>query len=74
MRRLELVCDNCGEVAKGDEYHYGLPKGWYVVGYHCQSYVAYDDWRVIGHYCSSDCLTNVTRVDGKERKAEKKST
>ncbi|KKK54575.1 hypothetical protein LCGC14_3083370, partial [marine sediment metagenome] len=24
MKRLDLTCDNCGKVEKGDEYHYGL--------------------------------------------------
>ena len=66
MRRLELICDNCGKIAKGNEYHYGLPKGWYVVGYHCQTYLAYDDWRVMGHFCSWECLSEKIKITGKE--------
>ncbi len=62
MRTLELTCDNCGKKAKGDEYHYGLPKGWYVLAYHCQSYLAHDDWRVTHHFCSLECMTEAVKV------------
>lgn len=69
MKRLELICDNCDKVAKGDEYHFGLPKGWYIVGYHCQTYLAYDDWRVLGHFCSFGCLEAKLKITGKEKTA-----
>jgi len=62
-RKLELTCDYCGKTAKGDEYHYGLPKGWYVLGFHCQSYLAYDDWRITHHFCSSECMDKAVKVN-----------
>jgi len=62
MRKLELICDSCGKTAKGDEEHCNLPEGWYIVGYHAQSFVAYDDWRVTHHFCSSECLNKVMDV------------
>jgi hypothetical protein len=65
-----LKCDNCGKIKEGDEYHYGLPKGWYIVGYHCQRYAAYDDWRALKHFCSWECMIQKIKADGKELKAE----
>ena len=59
MKKQELVCDGCGKTAKGDEQHFKLPKGWYVMGFHAQSFVAPDDWRVTHHFCSSECLEKV---------------
>lgn len=70
MKTLELVCDHCGKRAKGDEYHYGLPGGWYILGYHCQRYLAPDDWRVLNHFCSMECLKAEMVITGKELKAE----
>lgn len=61
MRKLELTCDFCGKTENGDEYHYGLPKGWYILGYHCQRY-CYDDWRVTHHFCSLDCMDKAIKV------------
>lgn len=66
----DLKCDCCGITAHGKEYHYGLPRGWYIVGYHCQSYLAYDDWRVMYHFCSGECLDKTLGITGKEKKAE----
>ncbi len=63
MKKLELVCDTCGKAEKGDEHHYGLPKGWYVVGYHCQTFIAYDDWRVLGHFCTFACLLKKINIE-----------
>lgn len=68
MRRLELTCDNCGKTEKGDEYHYGLPKGWYVLGFHCQSFVAHDDWRVTHHFCSAECMDKAVHITKEEQK------
>lgn len=62
MRRLELICDGCGKVAGGDESHFRLPKVWYIVGFHCQTFVGHDDWRVIYHFCSSECMDKVMNV------------
>ena len=72
MARIEsrLRCDTCGKTAKGDEYHYGLPEGWHILGYHCQRYVACDDWRALKHFCSWECMIKKVRADGKELKAE----
>ena len=62
MKREELVCDGCGLVETGDEIHFRLPKGWYVVGYHCQTFVAPDDWRVSHHFCSPECMNKIMDV------------
>ena len=62
MRKQEIICDGCGKTAKGDEHHFALPKGWFVVGFHSQTFVAYDDWRVIHHFCSSECMDKVMNV------------
>ncbi len=70
MERIELLCDHCGKTEKGDEHHYGLPKGWYILGYHCQSWCAPDDWRVKHHFCSWECLSAEIKVTGKEKSAE----
>ncbi len=70
MKIQELVCDHCGKHEKGGEYHYGLPKDWYVIGYHCQSYLACDDWRIMYHFCCFDCLCAEIKVAGKEIRAK----
>ncbi len=62
MKKLELICDNCGKTAKGDEHHYGLPKGWYVLGYHGQTYLAADDWRITCHFCCLKCMDEAVKV------------
>lgn len=62
MRRKDLTCDCCGKTEEGDEHHYGLPAGWYVVGYHGQRFLAYDDWRVTHHFCSLDCMDKAIKV------------
>ena len=62
MRKLELICDYCGKAEKGDEHHYGLPKGWYVLGYHGQKFLAFDDWRVMYHFCSVECMNKAVKV------------
>ncbi len=62
MRREDWVCDYCGKSEKGGEHHYGLPKGWYLLGYHGQSYLAYDDWRAPHQFCSLDCLFKAVKV------------
>ena len=62
MKTLELTCDYCGKTEKGDESHFDLPKGWYLVGYHCQTYAGYDDWRVKFHFCSLNCMNNAVTV------------
>jgi len=62
MRKLELICDYCGKKAKGEEHHYGLPKGWVVLGFHSQTFIAYDDWRIIYHFCSSECMNKMLNV------------
>jgi len=59
MKKQELVCDGCGKTSEGDAQHFKLPKGWYVLGFHAQSFVAPDDWRVTHHFCSSECLDKV---------------
>ena len=53
--KQELICDYCGKIAKGEENHYSLPKGWYLLGYHSQTFLV-DDWRATHHFCSRDCL------------------
>ena len=62
MKKQELICDYCGKVSKGDDHHFSLPAGWYVLGFHGQSFVAPDDWRVINHFCSSECFNSGVRV------------
>lgn len=69
MKRQELICDNCGKTASGDEHHYNLPEGWFILGYHCRPYLAVDDWRVLGHFCSWDCMTLRINASGKEARA-----
>ena len=66
MRKLELTFDHCGEIEEGDEYHYRLPKGWYSLGYHCQTYLSYDDWRILHPFYSWECLMSEIKVTGKE--------
>jgi hypothetical protein len=56
MKRLELICDHCGKVGKGDDNHFSLPKGWYLLGFHCQTFLAPDEWRVTNHFCCTECL------------------
>lgn len=65
MLRKELVCDYCGKVAAGGEYHCELPEGWYVLGYHCQTHLI-DDWRPTHHFCSRRCLAKGAKVQGLE--------
>ena len=72
MKIQELMCDHCGKRAKGDEYHYRLPKGWYILVYHCQTYLAWDDWRVMHHFCSWECLSAEVKVTGQEKTATTK--
>jgi hypothetical protein len=60
----ELVCDNCGTHAEWTGYH--LPKGWYVLAYHCEDYLAYDDWRPVMHFCSWGCMANKVKALGFE--------
>jgi len=62
VKKEELICDYCGKVSKGDEHHFNLPKGWFVLGFHCQSFVAPEEWRVTHHFCSSECLNSGVRV------------
>jgi len=71
MKVEELVCDNCGKKAKGDEHHFRLPKGWSVVGFHSQSFVAYDDWRVTHHFCSAECMNTIMDVTINPKPKEK---
>lgn len=59
MRTLELTCDCCGKTEDGDDHHFALPKGWYLVGYHGQKFAAYDDWRVTHHFCSTECMDKI---------------
>jgi len=61
MNKVELICDTCGKVEKGTESHFDLPKGWYVLGYHCQTFLGYDDWRIIHHFCSLKCMNEHIR-------------
>ena len=60
-----LVCDNCGKIVDGEGMPVRLPKGWCVLGYHKQSFAAYDDWRITHHFCSSECLDAVKVVTPK---------
>ncbi len=62
MEKIELICDGCGKIAKGKENHFGLPKGWVVVGFHSQTFVGYDDWRVTHHFCSFECMNKIMDV------------
>lgn len=59
----EVICDYCGKREDGEEYHYGLPKGWYVLVYHSQSFVAVDDWRITHHFCSKECMLKAIKVE-----------
>lgn len=62
MKIVELMCDYCEKRAKGDDCHFNLPKGWFVLGFHSQSFVAADDWRVTHHFCSSECLDRAIKI------------
>ena len=66
MLKRELICDYCGKVGVGDEHHFSLPGGWYVIGYHAQSFVAHDDWRITHHFCSFKCLDKAIKITTKE--------
>ena len=66
MRKLELICDYCGQTAKGDEIHWDLPQGWVVLGYHSQTFAGFDAWRVTNHFCSTECMKKAVQVKKEE--------
>lgn len=66
MRKVELVCDYCGKVEPGGEEHFNLPKGWCVLGFHCQRFLAVDDWRITHHFCSQKCIDAAVKIDAKK--------
>jgi len=71
MKKQELICDYCGKVASGGEMEAELPKGWCILGYHCQRFACIDDWRITHHFCSQTCLDKAVKVIAQFNSSEK---